>query len=87
MLNYDYLENLPFLEDYPSTKNLPLVTQFLNTPLIGEKNNSGRGYRYQSLAKACGYFEVANPNPHGALGDAISTCRVHKAMLAKAVSS
>jgi len=53
--------------------------------LIGDWNSYHGNYKFQSLEKACRHYEVTNPSPHRALGDAISACRVHEAMLSKAV--
>ncbi|HRF95901.1 MAG TPA: 3'-5' exonuclease, partial [Aggregatilineales bacterium] len=55
--------------------------------LIGDWSSYHNNYKFQSLDKACRHYGVTNPSPHRALGDAISACRVHHAMLAKGASS
>lgn len=49
-------------------------------PVYGDWNDYRQNYKWQSLDTACEYYGITNPNPHRALGDVISSCRVWKKM-------
>ena len=53
--------------------------------IYGQWDDHHRSYTYQSLGKACEFYDIRNPHPHRALGDAESARLVWLAMTKKAV--
>ncbi len=76
-----------------STKTFPDITSVRSTICLMEKfaviygqwNDYHQSYTFQSLAKACEYYDIRNPHPHRALGDALTARLVWLAMSKKAV--
>jgi DNA polymerase-3 subunit epsilon len=50
-------------------------------PVYGDWNEYRQNYKWQSLDTACSYYDITNPHPHRALGDAISARRVWMEMV------
>lgn len=53
--------------------------------IYGQWDDYHQSYTYQPLGKACEYYDIHNPYPHRALGDALTARLVWLAMTKKAV--
>jgi len=70
-------------ENMPKLKATCVMKPFAR--IYGQWDDYHRSYTYQSLGKACEFYDIRNPHPHRALGDAESARLVWLAMTKQAV--